>query len=381
MKRTLRWLLPLLALLVLAAFVGRAILARRAAAPVAAAVAGASGLDLAASDIIVAGILDLPRTLDVSGGLKAINTAVVKAKVAAEVKSLTVREGDTVKAGQILGQLDAIELESRLKQAEQTAASTRSQVEIAQRALVNNRALVAQGFISPTALESSISTAAGAQATLGAAEAAVELAKKARADATLVAPIGGLVSQRLVQPGERVAIDARLVEIVDLARLELEAAIAPEDIVALEPGRPATLRIDGIAGPVPARVARINPSAQVGTRAIMAYLAVESQPGLRQGLFATGTIELGRKRALALPLATVRTDQALPYVLQIVADKAVLTRVGLGARGNLGGEAWVEIVSGLVDGARVLGPSAGLVRDGTPLRLPAATARPIAPRP
>jgi RND family efflux transporter MFP subunit len=371
MKRHLRWLLPLLALLVIAGAVGRSILARRATAPVAVA-AGANGLDLAPSDIVVARSIELPRTLDISGGLKAVNSAVVKAKVAAEVKALTVREGDSVKAGQVLGQLDTTELDWRLRQAEQTASSTRSQLEIAQRGLTNNRALVAQGFISPTALESSISTEAGAQATLGAALAAVELAKKARTDAALVAPIAGLVSQRLVQPGERVAIDARLIEIVDLSRLELEAAIAPEDVVALQVGRPARLQIDGIPAPVAAKVARINPSAQAGTRAIMAYLAVEPQPALRQGLFATGTIELGRKTAIALPLAAVRTDQAQPYVLQIVDDKAALTRVGLGARGAIGRETWVEIASGLADGARVLGPSAGQVRDGTALRVPPA---------
>jgi RND family efflux transporter MFP subunit len=378
LKRHLRWLIPLLALLVLAAFIGRAIVARKAPAPVLAA-AGSAGLDLAPSDIIVARMLDLPRTLDVSGGLKAVNTAMIKAKVAAEVRTLTVREGDSVKAGQVLGQLDTAELDLRLKQAQQTAASTRSQLEIAQRSLVNNRALVAQGFISPTALESSISTEAGAQATLGAALSAVDLAKKARADAALVAPIAGLVSQRLVQPGERVPIDAKLIEIVDLSRIELEAAIAPEDVVSLEVGKPATLRVDGIAAPVPAKVARINPSAQAGTRAIMAYLAVEPQPALRQGLFATGTIELGRKQALALPLAVVRTDQAAPYVLQVVGGKAVLTRVTLGPRGAIDGEAWVEIASGLADGARVLGPSAGLVRDGTPLRLPAAAANVATP--
>ena len=375
MKRWLKWLLPVLALAVVGLFVGRAIEARRAEQARATVVKPATGLDLAPNDVVVARLLDLPRTLDISGGLKAVNSAIVRAKVAAEVKQLTVREGDAVKAGQVLGRLDTTELDWKVKQADQTASSTRAQLEIAQRALENNRALVAQGFISPTALETSISTEAGARATLGSAQAAVELARKARADSVLTAPIGGLVAQRMVQPGERVAIDAKLIEIVDLSKLELEAAIAPEDVVALEIGRSATLQVDGIAAPVIAKVARINPSAQAGTRSIMAYLVVEGQPALRQGLFAKGTIELGRKQALALPLSAVRVDQATPYVLQVQGGRAVATPVRLGERGVVSGEPWVEIAAGLAEGTPVLAATAGLVRDGTPVRVAAVASK------
>jgi len=387
MKRWQRWTIGVVAVAVLGGFVARALIARKAeqAVQTAAATRAPGGLDLAPGDVIVARNIDLPRTLEVSGGLKAVNSAVVRARVAAEVKSLTVREGDRVRAGQVLGQLDTTELELKLKQAEQTASSTKSQLDIATRALENNRALVAQGFISATGLETSVSNEAGARASYEAALSAVALARKSRNDATLVAPISGLVSQRMAQAGERVAIDTRLVEIVDLSQIEVESALAPEDVAALTIGRKATLEIDGIPGPVAAQVARINPSAQAGTRSIMVYLAVEPQPTLRQGLFARGTIELDRKRALALPLSAVRTDQARPYVMLIREGRAVATPVSLGVRGVFGGEPWVEIVAGLGDGAQVLGATTGVVRDGTPVRLsilpasaPANLARPLA---
>ena len=371
MKRWLRWTIPLVAAGLLGAFVARAVVGRKEEQREQTASARApGGLDLAPADVVVAQSIDLPRTLEISGGLKAVNSAVVRAKVAAEVKTLGVREGDRVKAGQVLGQLDTTELDLRLKQAEQSAASTKSQLDIAMRALENNRALVAQGFISATGLETSISNEAGARSSYDAALSAVALAKKSRSDATLVAPIGGLVAQRMAQPGERVAIDAKLVEIVDLSQIELEAALAPEDVAGLTIGRAATLRVDGLAAPVAAHVARINPSAQSGTRSIMAYLAVEPQPALRQGLFAHGTIELGRQRALALPLSAVRTDQARPYVLLIRNGLAATTPVTLGVRGSIGGEPWVEIASGLGENAQVLAASTGVVRDGTALHLP-----------
>ncbi len=376
MKRALKWLIPLLVLLLLGGVVWRTLQARKAEQAALAQPAAALALDLAPSDVLVARQVELSRLLEVSGGLKAVNSAVIKAKVSAEVKAITVREGDSVKRGQVLGQLDTAELDLRLRQAEQTASSASAQRDIARRALENNRALVAQGFISATGLETAVSNDAAAQANYMAAQAATGLARKSRSDAVLTAPISGLVSQRLVQPGEKVSMDTKLLEIVDLSHIELEAAIAPEDIAALTIGRPATLRVDGLAEPVTARVARINPSAQTGSRSVMAYLAVDAHPALRQGLFAKGSIETARKQVLGVPLAAVRTDQALPYVMQVLADKAVQKPVQLGMRGEVAGQAWVEVVSGLSEGAQVLGGSVGSVRDGTAVRVAALTAPP-----
>lgn len=374
MKRRLLWIVPLLAVLLLGAGVLRALDKRRSEQAAAAPAARTTlALDLSPADVVTARTLSLARTLEVSGGLKAVNSAVIKAKVAAELRTLTVREGDSVKAGQVIGQLDTTELDWRLRQAEQSASSAQAQLDIAKRALENNRALVAQGFISPTGLETSVSNEAAARANHAAAVAAVELARKSRADGTLVAPIGGLVSQRLAQPGERVPVDGRIVEIVDLSRLELEAAVAPEDVVRLAVGQAATLQVDGINAPVPARIARINPSAQTGSRSVLVYLAVEPQPALRQGLFARGRISFDQAQALAVPLAAVRTDLAQPYVLQVQDGKAVLKTVVLGARGEVQGQPWVAVTSGIADGAVLLTGTAGAVRDGTAVRLPAPT--------
>ena len=382
MNRRTLWILAGVAALVVAALAGRFVMARKTGAtPPSAAASAAPAIELARGDVALAIRADLSSTLAVSGGLKAVQSAIVKAKVAAEVKSLRVREGDRVSAGQVIGQLDATEYQMRLRQAEDQAMAAQAQLDIAQRTLDNNKALVNQGFISRNALDTSVSSAAGANASMQAARAAADIARKAVQDGEIRAPIAGLVAQRFVQPGERVGIDARIVEIVDLGRLELEASVAPEDVVQLRVGQAARVQIDGVAEPVAARVVRINPSAQAGTRSVLAYLELQpsaATAGLRQGLFARATIELQRSSALVVPVSALRFDQARPYVLAVEAGKAVAKAVSLGARGDVqldgAAEAAVEVTAGLLPGAAVLRGTVGALREGTLIKLPGAAA-------
>lgn len=384
MKRWLKWIVVALVLAAVAGLALRSIGARRAAQTAPAASAGAAaGLDLAAGDVLVVRPGELVRTLDVSGGLEAYESAIVKARVAAEVRQITVREGDSVKAGQLLGRLDTTEYDWRLRQAEQQAESARAQLDIAERALTNNRALVEQGFISKNALDTSVMSAAGARASLEAARAAAELARKALADTEIRAPLSGQVAQRFAQPGERVGVDARLLEIVDVSRLELRAAVSPEDIGSIAVGSRARLQVDGFALPVSAHVVRINPSTQAGTRAVMVYLALDPVPGLRHGLFARGVIELERKPALLLPASAVRIEQALPYALVVADGRAAQRPITPGARGQASfdgraPEPAIAIDAGLAAGDIVLRGSVGTLRDGTAVRLPGKPASAVA---
>ena len=369
MKRHLKWLLPLLATLLIVALAVRGVTQRRAEQARAAAPSAPVPLELAPSDVVTAGRLEVVRTLEVSGTIEAVRTAMVKAKVAGEVRELHVREGDAVRAGQVVATLDATEYAARLRQAQQQAESARAQLEIAERTLQNNRALVEQGFISRNALDTSVSNAAAARANVLAAQAAADVARKAMDDAVLRAPIAGSVSQRLVQPGERVGVDGRIVEIVDLRELELEAAVPPDQVGAVRVGAKATLRVDGVDAAVTARVARINPSTQAGTRAVPVYLAVAPHEGLRHGLFATGRIELERQAGIAVPESAVRLDEARPYVLLVQGEQVVRRAVELGPRGEVGGRAVRIVRSGLADGDRVLAGTVGIVREGTRVKL------------
>ena len=374
MSRWLKTALVLLTLIAVVALGWRGYAARQAARQAQSAPVKDPVIELSAIDLAPAHVVELTSGLPISGALKAVNSAIVKARVPGELQGLTVREGDRVEAGQVIARVESPEYADRVRQAQEQADAAKAQVEIAQRQVDNNAALVRQGFISKTAADNSLASLNTAQANHRAAQAGIDVLRKSLADTVLRAPISGQVSQRLAQPGERVAPEARIVEIVDLSRLELEASVSPADSVAVRVGQQALLRIEGAAQPVPATVARINPSAQAGSRSVLIYLTVAAQPGLRQGLFAQGQLATETQRALAVPLNAVRTDKPLPYVQVVEGDRIAHRTVQTGVRGEVDGELWVA-VQGVADGARLLRGAAGVVREGTQVKL----AAPVAP--
>ncbi len=251
------------------------------------------------------------------------------------------------------------------------AEASKAQVDIAQRTFNNNQSLVAQNFISKTALDTSLATLEGAKANFAAALAGVDVAKKAMNDTQVVAPINGVIAVRSSQTGERVGVDARIVEIVDLSRLELEAAVAASDSVLVRIGQTAQLQIEGNTKPIGARVVRVNPTATAGSRQVLVYLALESNSGLRQGLFAQGVLATSKVNAIAVPTNAVRTDKPQPYV-QVIQDKKVAhTTVTLGVRGEFEGAEYV-VVQGVTENTSVLRGNVGAVREGVAISSPNA---------
>ena len=374
MKRWIKWGVALLVVVLIAAGVMRALSARKAQqqALVAASTAKDLGwVELAATDVVKAQARDMTQGLAISGSLKAVNSAVIKARVAGELQGLLVREGDFVKAGQVIARIDAGEYQSRVRQAREQAESARAQVNMAQRQYDNNKALVDQGFISRTALDTSLANLNAAQSTYRAALAGAEVAAKSVEDTVLKSPIAGQVSQRLAQPGERVGIDGKIVEVVDLSRLELEASLGAQESMDVRVGQSAELQIEGSRQTVKAKVVRINPSAQAGSRSVLVYLSIDNAggdaPPLRQGLFAQGTLGTAQASLLSVPVSSVRTDKPEPYVQAVENGQVLHKAVELGARGTADGEALVA-VKGLADGTPVIRGNIGALREGTQVR-------------
>lgn len=313
--------------------------------------------------------LALASVVSFSGPLVAPNTATLRSRAAGTLLSLSVAEGSRVQAGQTLGTLDLAELNARLAERQAQVASARAQLTQAERSHASNQKLADDQFISPNALESSRAAQDTARAALAAAQAQADTVRITLRDAALVAPISGIVSKRHVLPGEKVAPEQSLLTIVDLKQLEMAGSVGTNEVSRLQPGMPVSLTVEGLPQPLQARLARIAPAAEAGTRAIGVTVAVANpDEALRAGQYAVAQVSLpqGEPR-LTMPIAGIVSASGQDYAWTVEQGKLVRRTVTLGQRDPVRG--LVEVVSGLKPEVPVLAMRFENLREGAPAKL------------
>ena len=331
-------------------------------------------LQFAASDLTRVKAMPLARWLPVSGTLQPVHQAIVKARVTGDVREVTVREGEAVKAGQLLVRIDTTDLESKLIDRIGALESARAQLALAEKTRTMNTRLLNDRFISQNAFDNAESSFNVAQGNVKSMEAQVQLARNALKDAVATAPLSGVVAKRHVQPGEKVAVEAPLVTVVDLRDLEVQALVPAIDVPGLEIGMPVEFNVDGYGERrFTGRIERINPSTEPGTRAILVYVGLPNPDAvLRSGMFATGRIAVAASvPAPTLPIAAVRSEAGQSFVW--VIDKGKLSRriVMLGRRDDDNG--LVEIKTALPAGRPILSARFDNLKDGAPALVRAPT--------
>ncbi|MBI1889918.1 MAG: efflux RND transporter periplasmic adaptor subunit [Burkholderiales bacterium] len=373
LKRRSFWIV--LITMLVAAGVSANVLKKRAAPPDAPVAAPAQmALEFLPSDVTEVKPRDLRQILLLSGSLRAVNQVSVKAKLAGEVREVLVREGEAIKAGQLLVKIDPTEYQARLDQAKGSLMAARGQLDMATKARDNNQALVAKGFISQNAFDNASSQYDIARANAESAKGALDVAQKALNDAVIRAPISGLVSMRNVQPGEKVSADNRLLDVIDLSKMELEAAVPTNDITSVALGQEVQLKVEGLPTLMTGKVARINPATQAGSRSVMTYIQVDNPQGLlRAGMFAEAQLTLSKKSGvLTAPQSAIQNAGNAASLYAIENGKIVQKTVTLGIRGKddneRGDGGAVEILSGVDNGARIVKTNLGNLKSGTAVR-------------
>ncbi|NCZ30442.1 MAG: efflux RND transporter periplasmic adaptor subunit, partial [Betaproteobacteria bacterium] len=292
-----------------------------------------------------------------TGSLKAVDSATVKAKVAGELRILSVREGMAVNKGDVVGQIDPTDYELRIQEKQAQLRQAEAQWLTAQRNAEANSQLVARGFISENSSANTISALDAAKAARDAVQFQLEQAMKALADTRLIAPISGVVAERFALPGEKLSPDNRVVSIVSTQKLEAEVAVPAQDLAGIRPGQSLRLKVEGIETEQAAKVLRINPATSGNSRNVMVYLGLESSgTSLRAGAFVQGLLPIqARAEVLAVPVNAVRDQggrQSVWVVRQGKLEERVV-RTGIRddqAKASNGAIGMVQILEGLQEG-------------------------------
>lgn len=371
MKRVVKIGLSVLALAVLAGGGLYVLKGRQAAKAVATAeTAKFAGLEFSPADLVQAVRADLRQVVRLSGSLQPLNQSIVRAEVAAVVQEITVRRGERVKKGQLLARLDTADLAARLREKQSNLDSARSTLNLAQ---INHQkaiTLTQRGIKSQTALDEAENAWRNARATVAAQEQQLTMARKAMNDAAIYAPIDGLVADRLINPGERVAVDAKLFAIADLDNIEVEALVPARDVPQLKLGQKVSLRVEGFGErSFEGQIDRINPTAQAGSRSIPVFVLLPNPNHvLRGGMFGAGDAVLAEAAGIvSLPQEALRQEGGASVVYVLKDGRLQRRTVTVAISGTPDGR--VGLSSGVEDGETVVATPGLRLNDGLAARI------------
>ncbi|MCV2355926.1 efflux RND transporter periplasmic adaptor subunit [Paucibacter sp. B2R-40] len=324
----------------------------------------AVALEFVPAEVIKPTLTSMPALIEFSGPLVAPGTVIVRAKSTGTLLNLSVSEGSRVKAGQALGQLDLEELRYRVAERSASVESARAQLDQAERQFKANQGLAEQKFIASTALDTSRASLETARAQVATAKAQLDTMQVTLRQAALVAPISGVVSKRHALPGEKLSPEQQILSIVDLSRLELAGLVGTHEVSRLKPGMPVQIRVEGSDRNVEARISRIAPAAEPGTRSIGVTLELANpKEEFRAGQYAMAKVELpDDAQRLTVPVAAV-TSNAGQDGVWLIENGALLRRIVTTGRSDAR-EGRVEVLQGLSPGSQVLAARFDNLREG-----------------
>ncbi|HYW07286.1 MAG TPA: efflux RND transporter periplasmic adaptor subunit, partial [Longimicrobium sp.] len=330
---------------------------------------GGPSVTLAATDIANPRRAPLEDAIPVTGNLEPLERAEIRARLEGDLSGVFVREGEPVRAGQLLAQFEASDQAGEARSAQADVASARSELNTAQWNLEQTRELFGQGAVPERDVRVAEQAVAAARARAAASEARRGSTRNQMVDTRVTASTSGIVERRMVNPGENVARGASMFTIVRGDVLELAAAVPERNATGVRPGQ--TVKFTADTRQFTGRVARVGPSVDPGSRAVTVYVQVPNPDGaLRAGTFASGRI-VSRvvNDALVVPAAAIREarEGGKPFVYRVTGDSIDVVEVTPGLTDE--GQGLVQVVGGLSEADRVVVGNVGLLGKGMKVRM------------
>jgi RND family efflux transporter MFP subunit len=299
---------------------------------------------------------DLVDRLLVRGTITAVPNQDVRisALVPGRVTMLKVAEGDSVAAGQLVAELDPRPLEDQKRQAAAAVEQAKAALENAKLNLERTDRLFARGIAAGKEAEDARAQQAAAEAALESARAGLDTAAR-QLERRVASPIAGVVVKRLVNVGEQVDGTAAqpLLEVANLAVLELAANVPSEHLGAIHQGQAVEITSDAYREVFPGTVVAIAPAVDPATNTALTRIRVaNSGKLLKVGMYAQARVVIGeRKGVLTVPPAAIaRNEEGEPAVY--VVTNGIAQRVPV--KTALETADAVEITSGVSDGQSIL---------------------------
>ncbi len=309
--------------------------------------------------------------ISISGNLRPIETVSIRARLEGDLVALNVREGDVVRVGTVLAELERSEQEAALRSAEADELAARSDAGTAQWNLEQTRDLFKAGAVAERDMRGAEQSALASSARLAAAESRVKAANSVVRDTRISSPVNGVVEKRSIENGERVSRGAELFTLVRTDVLELTAAVPARRASALARGQEVRFVADGrnIVG----RVARVSPTIDLQSQSVTVFVQVPNGNGALKGnTFATGQIiERSLDGQIVIPQAAIRQTAATAggalFVWKVAGGTLARADIKLGIVDEVRGV--VQVLDGLAVGDEIVVGNVGLLGAGMKVQM------------
>lgn len=296
----------------------------------------------------------IARSITVSGVVEPLRSVGINSQASGALLEVRVQEGDVVRPGAVLARLDDREIRAQLLSAE-------AAYEVAAAAFERSERLFEQQVVTRAEYDRD----RGAKV---AAEAQVEQLRTRLGYTTVRAPIGGIVTEKLVEAGDIVSAQTRLFRLADTDTLVVRVQVSELDVVELETSRAVGVTLDAYPQrEFEARVRRIFPTADPATRLVPVEVALgpEAAEIARPGFLARTRFALNARSGVRLvPASAIVGDAGAPAVFVVQDGRALRRTVETG----MTSEGRVEIVAGLEPGEVVVVAGNNSLRDGAQVR-------------
>jgi len=295
------------------------------------------------------------------GSLRSRQGVVLRPEVSGRITQLNFRDGERVRKGQLLVQLDDQLPQAQVKQSQ-------AELSIAQANHKRNQELLAQNFVSQRSLDESA-------ANLEVAQAKLALAQATAARLKIVAPFDGIAGIRNVNVGDYLKDGTDIVNLEDIDTVYVDYRLPERFQAQVRPGQRALVELDALPGRrFEARVQAVDPLIDANGRSVGVRASIANhQLQLRPGMFARVSTVFGvREKARVIPEEAIVPQGGRQYVIKLVpgADPDSLVSQRVEVKVGIRRPGQVEIVAGLAAGDTVV--TAGqqrLQRDGSPVKV------------